>query len=70
MDNLTRERFEEKIDKSAGCHVWTGAKSNIGYGQLKIRGKIHYAHRLAYELAKGPIPDGRVIDHICQTALA
>lgn len=65
MDNLTRERFEAKTDTSGDCHVWTGAKSDVGYGQIRVAGKLHYAHRLAYETAHGPIPDGLVIDHAC-----
>jgi len=66
MDKVTLERFNAKIDRSGACHVWTGAKSNVGYGQIRIAGKLHYAHRLAYELVNGPIQQGKVIDHACR----
>lgn len=52
------------------CWVWTGAKTNAGYGQLgrRMGGKQFsmMAHRLAYEAVVGPIPDGLQIDHLCR----
>jgi hypothetical protein len=48
------------------CIVWTGAKSDRGYGCLRINGVVHYTHRLSYETYIGPIPDGLVIDHLCR----
>lgn len=37
---------------------------NTGYGQLRVNGKHLLSHRVAYELAIGPIPDGMVLDHV------
>jgi HNH endonuclease len=50
----------------SGCWVWDGACSSAGYAQYRLPGGSMYAHRLAYELAKGPIPDGLDIDHLCR----
>lgn len=36
-----------------------------GYGQIHLNGKTVYAHRVAYELAKGSIPEGMFILHSC-----
>lgn len=36
-----------------------------GYGQIHSSGKTVYAHRVAYELQHGPIPDGMFILHKC-----
>lgn len=47
------------------CVEWQGARSPAGYGQRKIKGKVHYVHRLAYTEAHGEIPKGLVIRHIC-----
>jgi len=37
-----------------------------GYFRVTIARQHFYAHRLAYERARGPIPDGLVIDHLCR----
>lgn len=47
------------------CHRWLASKSN-GYGSFRICGRPFYAHRIAYELAIGPIADGLTIDHLCR----
>ena len=54
--------------RGAGCWEWGGARSKAGYGQIRSggRGVLLYAHRVAYELARGPIPPGLVIDHLCR----
>ena len=56
------------VDKSGGpgaCWNWTGTITIYGYGQYKTLGKLHRAHRLIFELANGPIPDGMFICHTC-----
>lgn len=67
------ERFHDKyaIDASTGCWIWTAWRNNQGYGTIGISPALSggpkqvYAHRLSYEMHKGPIPPGLVIDHIC-----
>lgn len=66
-----QERFEDKYvpEPNSGCWLWLGALVN-GYGVIgkERRGDGHArAHRLSYEWAKGPIPPGLVIDHLCRT---
>lgn len=39
------ERFWSHVDKSGDCWLWTGGKTQYGYGQFGI-----VAHRVAYEL--------------------
>lgn len=51
---------------SAGCWLWTGSQAHSGYGTLSVGDKPQYAHRLAYELFIGPIPEGLTIDHLCR----
>ena len=59
------QRFWDKVQKTETCWFWTGAQSSAGYGQIRIDGKSIYAHRMAYELLIGPIPDGMFVCHHC-----
>ena len=59
------DRFSSKVGKSGDCWNWTGTMSENGYGTYWADGKNHRAHRYAYEMANGPIPDGLYIDHVC-----
>lgn len=68
-ETLTLEqRFWAKVNKGEAdeCWLWTGWKFVTGYGRMKIRGRAVPAHRLAYELLVGAIPDGLTIDHLCR----
>ena len=63
------ERMRTKIDKQQdGCWVWTGSVDGHGYGQIREGGRgspLIGAHRASYENAKGPIPNGLDLDHLC-----
>lgn len=50
---------------TGGCIVWTGALTH-GYGVKRVGDRTCLVHRLAYVAAKGPIPDGLQIDHLCR----
>lgn len=69
MRQTTEQRFWARVDKSAGpdgCWLWTGAK-NRGYGTIydsDSRKQIS-THRLSYQIAHGPIPDGLFVCHHC-----
>jgi hypothetical protein len=61
-------RLWEKVDKGGegGCWLWVGGITKYGYGNIWADGGTRSAHRVAYELAIGPIPDGHQIDHLCK----
>ena len=59
------ERLKHYSRREGECIVWTGPLDVSGYGKMRHRGKQMGTHRVAYELATGPIPDGMQIDHIC-----
>lgn len=59
------ERFWQRVDKSGECWVWIGFVGNNGYGQFYNGGAIVRAHRFAWELTHGPIPDGLLVLHNC-----
>lgn len=48
-----------------GCWVWNWSVSEKGYAAVQLSGRAHRAHRVAYELVNGPIPDGLMIRHLC-----
>ena len=64
-------RFWSRVDKSGGpnaCWLWTGTIGHNGYGRISrgLRtGKDAYAHRIAWELTFGLIPDGLLACHHC-----
>jgi len=76
--NATRfsidERFWGSVCKTDPvlCWEWTGKKLPNGYGYLVFptppgsHAVQQKAHRFAYTLLKGPIPDGLQIDHLCR----
>ena len=49
------------------CWIWKGAISTHGYGLVarKKYAKHQYAHRIAYVIHIGPVPDGHDIHHSC-----
>ena len=61
------ERFERNSipEPNSGCWFWVGARNNNGYGKLNADGKMRYAHRVAWELFRGPIPEGMWVLHNC-----
>ena len=48
-----------------GCLEWTGATGPRGYGTINVNGVPMGTHRLAWQLANGPIPDGLFVCHHC-----
>ncbi len=66
------ERIHEKAipEPNTGCWLWTGQVDQFGYGTIAVRGRTKKAHRLAWEVAFGPLPKigghhGAVIRHRC-----
>ena len=60
-------RFWAKVDRRGPneCWPWLGAHKAHGYGHLNRRNRWVLAHRWAYELVIGPVPDGLELDHLC-----
>ena len=68
IDQVRQALWMRVDDSINGCWPWTGARSeSTGYG-ANFWGKS--PHRWSYIAAKGPIPDGHVIDHICHNDAA
>jgi hypothetical protein len=67
IKNINRLDFEGKIHRlpKDGCWVWTGAKTEKGYGTFYTDNNRYRAHRISYELYVGEIPDGMFVCHKC-----
>ena len=58
------ERLNERLVQRGKCLEWTGGLSS-GYGAIRIGPRSIGAHRVAWELKNGPIPDGLDVLHHC-----
>jgi len=79
MPNATRAERESAIKADpdrrfwqfatrmpSGCWEWQGGLSATGYGVLSLGSRAAMrAHRMAYEIAHGPIPTGLFVCHRC-----
>jgi hypothetical protein len=59
-------RFWDKVQITEGCWLWQSWIGTHGYGHYWLDHHVRQAHRVAYELAVGPIPEGLQIDHLCR----
>lgn len=63
--------FRQHVEKRGEDECWpwreglTGGSAKSRYGGKSFGGRIVYAHRVAYEQAHGPIPDGLSVMHSC-----
>lgn len=65
-DEFIKKRLLTKIRKTKKrCWLWTKSKDPGGYGHLMINTKLKQAHRVSYEIHKGPIPQGMLVCHTC-----
>ncbi len=64
MADNWKDRIERatRVDTATGCIVWTGYL-NVGYGRIRRGGKKELVHRVVWEEAHGPIPDGLIVRH-------
>lgn len=66
------KRFQNRIKYTKNCWLWLGsAQRDSGHGVISIRGESCFAHRVAFFLAKGFLPDyskGRIVMHDCENS--
>lgn len=64
------EKIMDKVspEPNSGCWLWMGALGRDGYGQTSFPylSKSRRAHRISWELFRGEIPKGMVLDHLCR----
>jgi hypothetical protein len=59
-DGTKDGKFWARVEKNpSGCWNWIGSiGTDAGYAQMFWRGKQQLAHRIAWQLQYGEIPDG------------
>ena len=70
MARSLSDRFRSRLrEEPSGCLVWTGARTSDGYGNIRVghgaSRRMVGAHRVAWELKNGPVPQGMEVMHSC-----
>lgn len=73
METKHEGYFWKKVRKTSTCWLWIGGVSSRGYGNFayKEKGKVinNRAHRFAFTLTKGKIPQNLFVCHRCDIPL-
>jgi HNH endonuclease len=69
MAKSLSERFWLKVRKTPTCWFWMASLHPDGYGHCWTGSKIVNAHRVAWELTRGPIPKGLNVLHKCDVPM-
>jgi len=61
------ERLAEKVvpEPNSGCLLWLGVVNHRGYGRIWHDHAPWQTHRIAWVLANGPVPEGKLVLHTC-----
>lgn len=59
--------FEKVVCRGDSCWIWTGATYAKGYGAFWLDGRVMGAHKASFILHVGPVPNGLLICHKCDT---
>lgn len=64
---VLESRFHRKVAVRGPneCWSWTASKKQDGYGQIRMGNRMVLAHRVAWMLANGPIPESISVCHTC-----
>ena len=54
-----------QVNETTGCLEWMKFRAANGYGRRWYKGAIWWAHRAAWDEARGAIPAGMVVCHTC-----
>ena len=64
-----KEKFLANVVKTGDHDIWSGSKLSSGYGRAYFMGKMQPAHRVAYLLFIGEIPEGFYVRQSCKIRL-
>lgn len=58
-------RLISSVHITESCWNWTRYRNEWGYGRLRVNGEKQLAHRVSFQLFRGPIPAGMLVCHTC-----
>lgn len=67
MDMVRFLKYVNQIEK--GCWLWTGGKTNKGYGKCRFIDRTVDAHKMSYILFCDEVPAGMIVRHKCDVRL-
>lgn len=56
-------------EPNSGCRIWIGSVTSGGYGNVGVERSTKRAHRVAWELVHGTVPDNLFVCHKCDNRL-
>jgi hypothetical protein len=60
--------FRASYSQSGDCWMWQKQKDKDGYGTMRLKGRSSAkAHRFSYETFVGPLKQGKMVCHTCDT---
>lgn len=59
------EWFWNNVDRSTGCWIWQGPKTQYGHGIASFDGRAQPVGNVAFQLIYGPLPEGKEACHNC-----
>lgn len=65
VSSALEKRFWKHVHKTKTCWLWTASLKPSGHGQIRIKNKTCYAHRLSMQI-HGLLVPGLVVDHVCR----
>ena len=65
LPDRDRVMFYVSPEPNTGCWLWMGSTDG-SYGTAYLNGRKQKAHRVVWELIRGPVLPGRELDHLCR----
>ena len=65
VEGQRRVRSRSRVNPVTGCWRWIGSSRGVGYGAVKVNGRVVDAHRYAWSVFNGAIPAGALVLHKC-----
>lgn len=66
LSNLVVDLNAPRLIDNSACWLWTRYRDEDGYGHIARNGRAPGVHIVAWELFRGPVPDGLELDHLCR----